>query len=238
VRETGGRVPQQSGDETAAHYETCVARFADLARSLTVGQLDQPVPATPGWTVRGVLSHLTAIPTDALAGRLAGIPTDEVTAGQIAERAQRSAVELLDEWLPNVPAMCDGARAGLVPPNLAVDVLTHEQDVRGALGLPPVIGADELAFCLTLYASGTAYRVRTAELPVLAVRAGDSGFERRSGDGPPAATLVAPAFELFRALAGRRSRSQVLRYDWTGDSEPYLDHLNVFGPLPDADVPD
>ena len=45
------------------------------------------------------------------------------------------------------------------------------------------------------------------------------------------ATVSTTEFELFRALAGRRSRAQVEGYDWTGDRTPYLDVLCVFGPL-------
>ena len=37
-------------------------------------------------------------------------------------------------------------------------------------------------------------------------------------------------------VAGRRSKAQVRGYDWTGDPEPYLDGICVFGPLPDDDV--
>ena len=45
-----------------------------------------------------------------------------------------------------------------------------------------------------------------------------------------------PRWELFRTLFGRRSAGQVLAYAWAGDPSPYLPLLNVFGPLPEADV--
>ena len=225
-----------TGAEIARHYEAAAGRIADLALTLTDDQLDRSVAATPGWTVRGVVAHLAALTTDVLAGRLTGMPTDDFTDVQVAERAGRSAKELVDEWGPNIAPMCDGARAGLIPPNLAVDALTHEQDIRGTLRLPPVIDADELRFCTTLYASGCAYGVRTRGLPVLAIRSSDTGFERLSDDGEPQASVTAPEFELFRVLSGRRSRRQAAGYDWTGNPEPYLDAFSVFGPLPDTDL--
>src|SRR3954454_14429252 len=143
-----------SGEETATVYTTSHERIVDLVISLTDEQVATPVPATPGWTVHDVLAHLAAVPTDGLAGRIAGIPSDEFTAGQIAQRRDRTVRELIDEWRPNVEPMCEGARAGLVPPHLAVDALTHEQDIRGAVGLRPVLSSEELRFCTNVYSSG------------------------------------------------------------------------------------
>src|SRR4051812_4652480 len=125
------------GDEIARHYESAHRRLVELGRGLSDAAAQTPVPATPGWTVHDVFAHLAAIPTDGLAGRIDGVPSDEFTAGQVAARKDHSIEELLAEWMPNVAAMCEGARAGLVPPNLAVDALTHEQDILGALGHPP-----------------------------------------------------------------------------------------------------
>jgi hypothetical protein len=38
------------------------------------------------------------------------------------------------------------------------------------------------------------------------------------------------------ARVGRRSPAQIRTYDWRGDPEPYFGLLNLFGPLPSADV--
>lgn len=226
-----------NGSDIARHYAAAHQRLAALVDELTDDELAAPVPATPGWSVHDVLAHLAAIPTDAFAGRLSGVPTDEFTAGQVAERRDRSAAELLAEWTPNVAPMCDGARADLVPPQLAVDALTHEQDIRGALGREPALTADELRFCTTLYGAGSAYTVQKAGLRPLRLEASDSDFVATHDGDEPAATLRAPEFEIFRALSGRRGRGQVLGYDWTGDPAPYLPVVNIFGPLPDSDLP-
>jgi len=226
-----------TGEETARHYATAHARLVSLVAELTEDELATPVSATPGWAVHDVLAHLAAVPTDALAGRIAGTPTDEFTAGQVAERRDRSGAELIAEWTPNVAQMCDGARADLVPPQLAVDALTHEQDIRGALARPRAITAEELRFCTAIYGSGSGYTIHRAALPPLRLEASDSDFvSAHHGEEQPAATLRAPEFELFRTLSGRRGRTQVLGYDWTGDPTPYLDVLSIFGPLRDQDL--
>lgn len=229
---------ETQGDEIALHYETSHKRLCALVAALTDEQLATEVAATPGWSVHDVVAHVAAIPTDAMAGRLTGIPTEEFTAGQITERRGRTVDELIAEWGPNVAPMCEGARAGLAPPSLAVDVLTHEQDIRGALGLAPVISPDELRFCTTRYSLGCSNALRKNAVPALAIEATDTDFAATAGDGDATTTLRAPEFELFRAFSGRRSRTQVLGYEWTGEPEPYLGHVNLFGPLPERDVRD
>ncbi|MGZ4567789.1 MAG: hypothetical protein ACXVFZ_13440 [Blastococcus sp.] len=49
-----------------------------------------------------------------------------------------------------------------------------------------------------------------------------------SGEEP--VVLRTTTFEAFRWRLGRRSRGQLAALDWSGDPEPYLDHLCVFGP--------
>jgi hypothetical protein len=56
------------------------------------------------------------------------------------------------------------------------------------------------------------------------------------GLGDAEVTGTATTMEWFRALFGRRSRTQVLTYEWRGDPQPYFDLLNLFGPLPAVDV--
>lgn len=227
-----------TGEDIARHYRSAHERLAGFARGLSAEQADTAVPGTPGWSVHDVLAHLAAIPTDGLAGRISGIPTDDQTATQVAERKDRDIAELLDEWAPNVPAMCEGAVAGLVPPNLAVDALTHEQDIRGALGVTPALSDEELRFCTTRYAFGCGRGLKEAGIPPLAISATDTDFAFTAGVGEPVASVRASEFELFRALSGRRSRRQVAAYEWDGESSTYLDRFNIFGVLPDYDVVD
>jgi hypothetical protein len=166
------------------------------------------------------------------------MPDDDFTAGQIDERRDRSVRELVAEWSGNVAAMAEGARAGLLPPNLAVDALTHEQDIRGALGRGAALTSTDLRFCTGQFGFGLRFALETAGLPCLELRSSDSDFQMLAGKGEPAAALTAPEFELFRALGGRRGRRQVTAYEWSADPGPWLNHLNVLGTLPETDVHD
>jgi hypothetical protein len=38
----------------------------------------------------------------------------------------------------------------------------------------------------------------------------------------------------LRVIGGRRSRTQALGLDWTGDPEPYVDGLTMFGGFRDT----
>jgi uncharacterized protein (TIGR03083 family) len=51
----------------------------------------------------------------------------------------------------------------------------------------------------------------------------------------PAIALVAPPFELFRALTGRRSAAQILKLDWPVDPAQYLPAFQ-FGPFTLSEV--
>jgi hypothetical protein len=48
-------------------------------------------------------------------------------------------------------------------------------------------------------------------------------------------TLDAPAFELFRALTGRRSQAQIRRFAWTVVPDPYMAAFQ-FGPFTTSPV--
>lgn len=224
-------------DDIARHYARAHERVVELVRSLSGTALATSVPATPGWDVHDVLAHLVALPTDALAGRLTGMPTDEFTTGQVLARRSASVDELVEEWRGTVDQMVELARAGLVPPNLAVDAVTHEQDIRGAVGADRVDDAEALRFALGLYAFGVSRRLRetSASLRVIAT---DTDFDLVAGVGEPAATLRATEFELFRTFSGRRGRAAVNAMQWEGDPTGCLPALNVFGQLPDYELTD
>ena len=225
-------------EDTARHYEAAHARIVELVRPLSPEQAATPVVATPEWTVHDVLAHLAAVTTDGLAGRITGIPTDEFTAEQVRTRRDASIDDLVVEWSANVPSMLEGARAGLVPPNLAVDAVTHEQDMRGALDAGRVPAEEAVRFSLDLFAFGLHRKLQSASGPPLRVIATDSDFDVVAGDGEPGVTLRASEFDLFRTLSGRRGLDEVLALAWEGEPTAYLPFLNIFGPVPDYAVAD
>src|SRR5579859_1439962 len=122
-------------------YRDTRQRLTGLIAGLDPAAYETAVPACPGWAVRDVLAHLTAIPEDAIAGRLAGIPDEEFTADQIARFADVPVAEMLDRWSAAGPQFEEVVQAFQIWPAV-IDVASHEQDIRGAIGQP---GARECA---------------------------------------------------------------------------------------------
>lgn len=62
-----------------------------------------------------------------------------------------------------------------------------------------------------------------------------SGEPWHLGTGPTIATLSAGRFELFRALGGRRTLSQIRTLAWTGAVDAVAPHVSAYG-LPTNDL--
>ncbi|HET6817820.1 MAG TPA: maleylpyruvate isomerase N-terminal domain-containing protein [Mycobacteriales bacterium] len=225
-------------ESTAELYVEAHDRVVGLVRGLSAEQAATRVAATPEWTVHDVVAHLAAIPTDIVAGRLKGIPRPEETQQQVDARRDAAIPALLEEWAAGVDPIVELARAGLIPPPLTIDVITHEQDLRGAIHAAHLDDDAALRFAVTGYSMGLARRIKAAGLRALRLRDPARGFDTTAGEGEPAATVSGREFDLFRALAGRRSRAQVEAFDWIGDPAPYLDVFCVFGPLAETDISD
>jgi uncharacterized protein (TIGR03083 family) len=220
-----------SGEAVAAVYASCADRVVDIAQSLDDAQLTTPVTGTPAWNVIELLSHLVGGPADLVCGNLEGVATPPWTQAQVDARRGRSVAELLDEWSGLRGQVEDVCRSG-VAPALAFDIATHEQDMRGALGLPRFPDGDAIDLVTTGFAAGAVSRCRKAELPPLQF-VDPAGWTFGEAGG---VTLTAPKFELFRLMAGRRSGQQGAALEWSDDCSPYLDMLSPFGALRDTDV--
>jgi len=209
-------------------YRLAVDSFVDLAGTLEPSDWQAVVPCTPAWTVRDVLSHVTGVPDDAIAGRMAGAPGEAWTAAQVERHRDAGVDELLERWRQQTPVfaeMLDQLGEGRPP----TDCHSHEHDLRQALGRP----GNRSSELVELY--GLAF----AEIDDLAVRfvvEFDDGRTAVSGDTDAATTVGlhdVSTFELFRSRLGRRSRDQVLGYDWVGDPAAVgqvIDRWFVFGP--------
>lgn len=129
--------------------------FGELLRSLQPADLDAPTRCT-GWTVRDVTGHMVGQVTDVVNGRLEGLGTPEVTEREAKERVGRSAAELaaelaegragitaladaLDDTAWNAPVASDfEGTLGEGVLALWFDGYLHADDIRAALGTPPV----------------------------------------------------------------------------------------------------
>jgi uncharacterized protein (TIGR03083 family) len=208
--------------DVARLYRVTRERLTSLVAGLDDAALATPVPACPGWLVRDVIAHLTAVVEDALAGRLTGPPSQEQTAAQLARYQGRPMARTLAEWGAGAPRFEELISAFNVP-EAVIDVASHEQDIRGALDLP---GARD---CEAIWVMGgwLLERLRTPVPVCVAVE--DAEF-RAGPDGEPVLGLRTTRFEAFRWRMGRRSRDQLAALDWSGDPAPVLDHLVIFGP--------
>jgi uncharacterized protein (TIGR03083 family) len=208
--------------DLARLYRDTRERLTALVAGLDDRSLATPVPACPGWQVQDVVAHLAAIVEDALAGRLTGPPSDAETAVQVARYKGRPMTRTLTEWTAAAPQFEEVISAFDIPPAV-IDVASHEQDIRGALGLPGARDTEAVRQMAGWLLTG----LRTP-VPVR-VTVEDAEF-RIGQDGEPALGLRTTRYEAFRWRMGRRSRDQLAALDWSGDPAPVLDHLVVFGP--------
>ena len=233
-------------------YERGRARIVDLVADLDPAAAATKVPACPNWSVHDVVAHLTGICADVLAGNLAGIATDEWTQAQVTARRSKTIAELVEEWDDVGPRFA--ARIDDFPGRIRVqpvaDMTVHEHDIRGALGRPGERNSEGMQIALDfLVDSVLRAGVNALGLGPLEVRCGDRTWIAGTGeptgeldkafgtalrsddplpvaDAPPVGTLTVDAFDLFRALVGRRSATQIRNFDWTIDPEPYLPVFN------------
>jgi uncharacterized protein (TIGR03083 family) len=219
-------------------YRASHARTSEIAVSLTDEQLETVVPAAPKWTVRDLLGHIVGVAGDVSAWPAAEPPTippsDDYTAGQVQRRREQSMSELMDDWARAVPIFAE-RMAGWGRWNAPIhDMVCHEADIRGALKLPRLpdeawqASLDDWPSFLTECGPMLSWEWGLLkERDAIAVRAGDRTYTL--GDGEPSATVEAPnGYELWRALFGGRSKSQIADWRWSTDPEPYLDTLPFF----------
>lgn len=222
--------------ELATAYRDTRGRITELCRGISPAVASSHVPATPDWSVRDLLSHLTVIAAEPVAGNLPGDDQEAWMDEGMATRRDATVDDLLEEWNEAGPAFEGIIESfGDALRNVVYDAAVHEHDLRHALGRPGERDTPAVRIGLEALLDQLGDRVREHDLPAVRVRIDDADEEVVCGDGDPSVTLAGDRFELFRLLANRRSRNQVLSARWTGDAEQYLDALEAM-PFPDEDV--
>jgi hypothetical protein len=102
------------------------------------------------------------------------------------------------------------------------DAVIHEADLRGAIGAERV-PHDAVRLALKGMVGRWRESLRPSDVPSLHVLALDTrGWWLCDPGDPSAVSVQTSAYEVFRAVAGRRSEAQVRTWDWSGDPDPYL----------------
>jgi uncharacterized protein (TIGR03083 family) len=211
-------------DHTAIYRESR-KRITALVRNASAEQRSRIVPSCPKWTVSDTVAHLAAVATDEIAGRLPNVPDDEQTAAQVEQRRGRPIEEILAEWDSAAEAIERIVATQALPIGLVNDVLSHEADIRGALdaGRPP-----DQAWSAALELARYRLLENLDHLGELTVINGEHHFT--VGSGEPTTAVEVDLYEFWRAALGRRSRAQMAAWKWSGDYEPYMQAIPVFGP--------
>jgi uncharacterized protein (TIGR03083 family) len=203
-------------------YRDAKERITSLVEGLDEAGQQTPVPACPGWSVRDVVAHVTAVADEWGRGVLTGPPTDEQTAAQVARFDGQRLTDIIAAWTDATAHLCRLAEdSGLEPP--IGDVVAHEHDIRGALGTPGARDTEAVRY--------TADRLLGSLRAPFPLRVAVEDAEYRTGpDDGPELRLQTTRFEALRWRTGRRSRAQLAAMDWSADPSPVLDRLCLFGP--------
>ena len=214
------------GADAAAAYRTVQGRVDALVRGRT-DVADRNVPACPKWSIRQTVSHLAGTAQDIVAVNLEGAGTDAWTQAQLDRLAGHSLDELLDLWTETAEAVTAVLTQSprLIAAQAVFDALTHEHDIRGALGEPGSRTNDPVFAVAAGFLTTMVDRaIRRHATPCLRLTTPTTGTTQL---GDPAEDLRQIAvqlsdFEALRAFGGRRSNRQLLALPWRGDAETLL----------------
>lgn len=207
-------------------------RVIDLVAGLPPERADLRVPACPDWTVRDLLAHMVGLGVDVVAGDEPDDHNATWTGKHVTERRDHDVAALVAEWQAVAGPLQDWMRANNVRP--LGDVIIHEQDLRGALGVPG--GHDSAGMRAIRERFAERFAPRVADLPPIALVGDTWTWTSRGSVEDAAVVLRASDFDLARALVTRRSAAQLRSWTVRGEVGPYLDAFAMLGPLPATDL--
>ena len=175
-----------------------------------------------------MIAHLTGLCEDWVNGRLDGYASEDWTANQVSRFAGRTYEDIVQIWADAIIRFSgvDGVLLGAPAARWAFgDAVVHEADVRGAIAAGRV--PDDTVLFGLHDTMGRWHReiLSRADVPSLHVRPPDARQDWWLGtaEDPTAVVVTVPIYEVFRALAGRRSADQVRKWEWSADPEPFID---------------
>lgn len=217
-----GRVPLLlPTNDAGAAYRLIVERVDALVRG-RARITDLAVPACPGWNIRQVIAHMAGVAQDVVALNLENKGTSSWADAQVARLGGHDIDDLLDMWRESLDEV--GANLALASDagvcQLVFDTLTHEHDIRGAIGEPGSRARDlEFKAALGFVTTMGDQFIRQAKLPTLRLSTPTIGSVQL-GDPHTASGHIALAvsdFEALRSFGGRRSIGQLRALPWDGD---------------------
>ena len=238
----------------AAAYEDGLRRLVTLVDGLSDTQLQTRVPACPLWSVQDLVAHLCGVAEDSVRGAFFDGATlawadaelarrrEAWTAEQVEARRGRDSHELVAELERHGHALVRGLRRGEratvdVPSWMiaapAADLAAHLGDLHEALGLHPDLRSPIARYGFASYRYWLGERIAARGLaPLRLAGPGDDSVWVVGGDAEPGAAVEADAYELFRAISGRRRLDDVARWRWSGTATSYLPVLSPYPPPP------
>ena len=222
-----------SPDEYAAEYAASRHRIRSIVEAISADPGTAPavastvIPACPDWSLTNICSHLAGICRDLVERNNPGDDAQAWVDRQVSERAGRSLASLLDEWdefSPRFETLIAKYPRGFS--GLVLDVVAHEHDICGALGIEGDRTSQGVRACMLIEAR----QILDRDLPahgLSAARFVANGEEWLCGSGDIGLTLDlgnSPhgTWELTRLLGSRRSLAQLRAYPWQGDLDRYL----------------
>ena len=187
-------------DQVAISYVALRARVIDLLRSTPESSGNIVVPCTPEWTVRQLTAHLVGVPEDVLAGRMEGVTTEAWTQAQVERYGHLALLDLADLFeasAPKIDAIIHNFPQPIIS-QFVMDAVTHEQDMRSALGVPG--GRDSKAIEVGV---GFFLNLFEANDPPLSAALEDTSVSR---------------WDVLRSLTGRRTIEQMNSLGLDGDA--------------------
>lgn len=203
-------------------YTEVVASAADLFESLSEDDWARPVPCTPEWTVRDLLSHTAGAADDITNGRIEGAASEAWTAAQVERYRDDDPAMLIARWREQAKPV--GEMIEMVGEARPVfDTHSHEHDLRHAIGQPGNRETETIA-----RAAKALSRSVAKDAPcTVRLTTGDE-----YGEGPAAVEALTP-FEVFRSRLGRRTPEQLREWAWSGpeaDIDASIGQWFAFGP--------
>lgn len=223
-----------SNEQMLQAYVDAAGRLIAVARKAGEDGADVNVPATPAWTVRNVVSHLTSVAHISVNQLGWGEDVQATIDREVAARAGHPIEQITAEWeslLDPLAQMMAGQPSG----PLVVDAVTHEHDVRAALGADYQDHTAGLKEGLSAMVGWVRYLGLVGESGLLLT----TPTSQALFGGPEVGCRVElPSdWELFRLLGVRRSREQLMSYPAEGDQSLLLAVTSRY-PLPVAPLTD